>query len=62
MFEPWETFFLRNIPQEVVPPLAHAEREDECAIHVLELKGGVPKHVENYRAVLSISVCTKFDF
>ncbi len=45
----------RDIPQEVIPPLARAEREDERTVHVPELKSLVPKNIENYRAILGIS-------
>ncbi len=32
----------------MIPPLGHAERKDERAIHVLKFESGIPKHVENY--------------
>jgi hypothetical protein len=44
----------RDVTQEVELTPPHPKRENQRAVHMLELKSGVPKHVKHNRAVFEI--------
>jgi hypothetical protein len=43
-----------NVTQEVKLPPPYPKREDKRTVHMLELKGRIPKHVKHDRAIFEI--------